>query len=190
LNQKYFSGETFTRYERLWHERETFFNALESLPQVFSHFDSQRRNLLIRASGTSQKELVALDWGQCGIGTIGAELNWLIGFSAMLLEWSPAELPRLEEVAFPSYIQGLHESGWKGNMDLVRLGFTAMLAVYIGCAIPGLTMYWCAVENRESALQSLGFAEDELLLKILPGFDYSLDRADEARILMKKLGLS
>jgi hypothetical protein len=23
----------------------------------------------------------------------------------------------------------------------------------------------------------------------LPGFDYSLDRADEARILMKKLGL-
>jgi hypothetical protein len=114
----------------------------------------------------------------------------LIGFSAMLLEWSPAELPRLEEVAFPSYIQGLQESGWKGDTDLVRLGFTAMLAVYIGCAIPGLTMYWCSAENRESALQSLGFAEDELLLKILPGFDYSLDRADEARILMKKLGLS
>jgi hypothetical protein len=190
LNQKYFSGESFMRYERLWHERETFFNVLESLPQVFSHFDSQRRNLLIRTGRTNQKELVALDWGQCGIGAVGAELNWLIGFSAMLLEWSPAELPKLEEVAFPSYIQGLQESGWKGDTDLVRLGFTAMLAVYIGCAIPGLTMYWCSAENRESALQSLGFAEDELLLKILPGLDYSLDRADEARILMKKLGLS
>jgi hypothetical protein len=190
LNQKYFSDETFVRYKRLWHERETFFNVLESLPQVFSHFDSQRRNLLIRTNSTNQRELIALDWGQCGIGPIGAELNWLIGFSAMLLEWSPAELPRLEEVAFPSYIQGLQESGWKGDTNLVRLGFTAMLAVYIGCAIPGLTAYWCAVENRESALQSLGLAEDELLLKILPGFDYSLDRADEARILMKKLGLS
>ena len=77
-----------------------------------------------------------------------------------------------------------------GNADLVRLGFTAMLAVYVGCAIPGLTPYWCAVENREVALRTLGIAEDELLLKVLPGFDYALDRADEARILMKKLGIS
>ena len=189
LNQKYFPGETFARYERLWHGRETFFNALESLPQVFSHFDSQRRNLLIRTNKTNQKELAALDWGQCGIGAIGAELNWLIGYSAMLLEWSPAELPELEEVVFPSYIQGLQASGWKGDTDLARLGFTAMLAVYIGCAIPGLTTYWCTAENREAAIQSLGFAEDELLLKILPGFDYALDRADEALRLMQKLGL-
>ena len=190
LNQKYIPGQTLTRYERLWHERETFFNALESLPQVFSHLDSHRRNLLIRAGQTGQKELVALDWGQCGVGAIGTELNWLIGYSAMLLAWSPAELPRLEEAAFPSYIQGLQESGWKGDTDLVRLGFTAMLAVYVGCAIPGLIPYWCAAENREMALQILGCAEDELLLKVLPGYDYALDRADEARILMKKLGLS
>jgi hypothetical protein len=190
LNQKYIPGQTLTRYERLWHERETFFNALESLPQVFSHLDSHRRNLLIRAGQTGQKELVALDWGQCGVGAIGTELNWLIGYSAMLLAWSPAELPRLEEAAFPSYIQGLQESGWKGDTDLVRLGFTAMLAVYVGCAIPGLIPYWCAAENREMALQILGCAEEELLLKVLPGYDYALDRADEARILMKKLGLS
>jgi hypothetical protein len=190
LNQKYFSDETFSRYERLWHERETLFNVLESLPQVFSHFDSQRRNLLIRTNSTNQKELAALDWGQCGIGAIGAELNWLIGYSAMLLEWPPAELTGLEEVAFPSYVQGLQESGWNGNMDLVRLGFTTMLAVYIGCAVPGLITFWCSVENREAALRSLGFAEDELLLKVLPGFEYALDRADEARFLMKKLGLS
>ncbi|HEU0294574.1 MAG TPA: phosphotransferase [Anaerolineales bacterium] len=190
LNQKYIPGETLARYERLWYERETFFNALESLPQVFSHFDSHRRNLLIRTSRTNQKELVALDWGECGVGAIGAELNWLIGYSAMLLEWPPAELPSLEEVAFPSYIQGLRESGWKGNTDLVRLGFTAMLAVYLGCAHPGLAANLCAAENREVALRRLGFAEDELFLRVLPGFDYVLDRADAARTLLKKLGLA
>lgn len=191
LNQKYIPGETLTQYERLWHERETFLNALESLPQVFSHLDSHRRNLLIRAGRTGQKELVALVFlgGQCGVGAIGAELNWLIGYSAMLLEWPSAELPRLEKVAFPSYIRGLRETGWKGDTDLIRLGFTAMLAVYIGCAIPGLTPYWCGAENREVALRILGFAEEELLLKVLPGYDYAWDRADEARILMKKLGL-
>ena len=190
LNQKYIPGETLTRYERLWHERETFFNALESLPQVFSHFDSHRRNLLIRTSQTNQKELVALDWGECGVGAIGAELNWLIGYSAMLLEWPPAELRSLEEVAFPSYIQGLQESGWNGDTDLVRLGFTAMLAVYLGCALPGLAAYLCAAENRDVALRRLGFAEEELLLKVLPGFDYVLDRTDEARTLLKKVGLA
>jgi hypothetical protein len=107
----------------------------------------------------------------------------------MLLEWPPDEIHGLAKAVFPSYIQGLQESGWKGDTDLARLGFTAMLAVYIGCATPGLTTFWCAAENQEFALQTLGLAEDELLLKILPVFEYSLDRADEARILMRKLGL-
>jgi hypothetical protein len=40
-------GEILERYEQLWGDRERFYNVLEILPQTFSHFDSQRRNLLI-----------------------------------------------------------------------------------------------------------------------------------------------
>jgi len=190
LNQKYIPRETMTCFKQLWDEREMFFHALENLPQVFSHFDSQRRNLMIRSSQTGQRELVLLDWGQCGIGAIGAELTWLTGFSAALMEWPATEVTQLDEVTFPSYVQGLKESGWSGNVDLARLGFTAMLAVYLGCAFPGLSSWWCAPENSAFASQQFNLAGEELYLAWLPIVNYSLERADEARALMKKLGYS
>jgi hypothetical protein len=186
LNQKYLSKETLSRFEQLWNEREIFFSVLENLPQVFSHFDSQRRNLMLRSSQTHQKQLVLLDWGQCGIGAIGAELTWLIGFSAALLEWSPKEAEQLDQIVFPSYVQGLKESGWREDADLARLGFTSMFTAYIGCALLGLMAWWCAPENRLFALQQFNFAEEELYTIWLPFVDYTLERAEEARTLMMK----
>ena len=190
LNQKYLSKETLARFEQVWNEREIFFSVLENLPQVFSHFDSQHRNLMLRSNQTNQKELVLLDWGQCGIGAIGAELTWLIGFSAALLEWSPTEVVQLDKSVFPSYVQGLKESGWSGDAEIARLGFTAMLTVYMGCALLGLMAWWCASENREFALQQFNLAEEELYVSWLPFVDYSLACAEEARTLIKKAGLS
>ena len=188
LNQKYVSRETFARYERLWNEREIFFHTLENLPQVFSHFDSQRRNLFISSGNAGQKELVLLDWAQCGISAVGAELTWLTGFSAVLMEWPPTEIAQLDAATFPAYVQGLHESGWSGDMELVRLGFTSMFAAYIGCASLSGIAWWCAPENSSFALQQFNLAEEELYVAFLPLIDYSLERADEARLLMKKLG--
>ncbi|HMD82354.1 MAG TPA: phosphotransferase [Anaerolineales bacterium] len=187
LTQKHISREILISYEQLWNEREHFFNVLENLPQVFSHFDSQRRNLFIRSGKNGRRELVLLDWGQCGIGAIGAELNWLVGLSAALLEWPPATLVQLDEITFPSYLQGLKESGWSGDANLVRLGFTSMLAVYIGCAFPSLAAWWCVPENSPFALQQFNRVEEELYVAWIPLFNYSLDYADEARALMKKL---
>jgi len=189
LNQKHISTNTRNRYERLWNERDKYFETLERLPQVFSHFDSQRRNLLIRMGKNRQKELVALDWAQCGIGAIGAELSWLVGMSTFLLEWSPSGLSDLTETAFQSYVKGLQESSWSGDIDMVRLGYVSMLAVYIGCAFPALTRIWCSTANKEFALQILGLAEEDLFWKIFPVLDYTLDRAEEAGKLMKKLQL-
>jgi hypothetical protein len=188
LNQKYVPNEAVDRCKKLWDVRETFFKVLESLPKVFSHFDCQRRNLMIRRGANQANELVALDWAQCGIGAIGTELNWLVGMGTTLLEWSPSDIVTLDETTFRSYIQGLQDTGWSGDVNIVRLGYVTMLAVFIGCAFPGLTAAWCSTESREAALQVFDFAEEELFWKVLPVLDYSLDRADEARSLMKKLG--
>jgi hypothetical protein len=187
LNQKYVSRQTFARYEQLWTEREIFFHTLENLPQVFSHFDSQRRNLFISSGNDGQKELVLLDWAQCGISAIGAELTWLTGFSAVLLEWPPTKIAQLDAVTFPAYVQGLHESGWSGDMELVRLGFTSMFTAYIGCASLSGIAWWCTPENSSFALQQFNLAEEKLYVALLPLIDYSLERADEARALMTKL---
>lgn len=190
LNQKHITKETYKRYMDLWDERERFFNVLESLPHVFSHFDSQRRNLFIRLGEDQQEELVAVDWAQCGIGALGSELNWMVGVGSVLLEWPPAEITALDAVVFQNYLQGLRDTGWTGDADVVRLGYVTMLALFIGCAFPSLAKIWCSPENRDFARQMLGKTEEDLFLEFLPLLPYALDCSDEARSLMKKVGIS
>ena len=190
LNQKYISEETRKRYMTLWNEREMFFKVLESLPQVFSHFDSQRRNLFIRQDETQHNELVITDWAQCGIGAIGAELNWMVGMGGFLLEWKPSDLGKLDEIVFKNYVQGLQIGGWIGDIDIARLGYVAMLAVFSGCALPSLVTFWCSHENQDFAFQILGLSEESLFIETLPVLNYALDCADEAQTLMRKMGFS
>ncbi|HZM24282.1 MAG TPA: hypothetical protein VFC02_21235 [Anaerolineales bacterium] len=190
LNRKHISKEARTRHTVLWDKRETFFSVLENLPQVFSHFDSQRRNLLIRKGKYQHNELIAIDWQQCGIGAIGTELNWLIGLSSLLLEWAPSKVITLDKAAFQGYVQGLQEGGWFGNIESVRLGYVAMLAVFVGCAFPSVATFWCSPENQGFTSQIFGIAGEEFFLETLPVLHYELDCGDEAQILMKKLGFS
>ena len=189
LNQKHVPFEVRERYQHLWNEREIFCKVLEGLPRVFSHFDSQRRNLFIRTNKNDQNELIAIDWQQCGIGALGAELNWLIAMSGLLLEWNPSDLVRLDQVAFERYIQGLQAGGWSGNVEHVRLGYTAMVAVFIGCTFPSVALFWCSPENREFTSQIFGMAGEDFYLETLPVFHYALDCAKEARGLTGKLDL-
>ena len=189
LHQKHISDDLRNRYDRLWAEREMFYSVLEALPQCFSHFDSQRRNLFIRRGNDEQDELVLVDWAMCGLGPLGAELYALVGMSSGLMEWPPSALPELDTAAFGSYLQGLREAGWSGKADLVRLGYVAWQAIWLGCDFPGYTAWWCIVDRSPIALKAFGLAEEELYLQWLPLLYYSLDCADEARFLMKKLGL-
>jgi hypothetical protein len=190
LNLKYISSADRRRCDRLWDEREMFFGVLEGLPQVFTHCDSQRRNLFIRPGQGQADELVLVDWAQCGLAPLGAELTFLVGSSAMILEWPPPALPELDAAAFGSYMEGLREAGWSGNVDTVRLGYAAYVAVYLGGIFPALTAAWCSPESRGFALQIFGDAEEELFWKLLPLLYYTLDCADEARQLMHKLGVT
>jgi hypothetical protein len=190
LNQKYMVGELRNRYEQLWTEREKFYNVLETLPQIFSHFDSQRRNLFIRKGKDGQDELVLVDWAVCGLGPLGAELFSLIGMSAALLEWDPSEVIQLDRVVFKNYLQGLGKAGWSGNVDEIRLAYVAWITAWFGIVFPNMTALWCTPDFHSYALQQFGFVDEELYLKWLPLIHYSLDCADEARSLMKKLGYS
>ena len=190
MNQVHVSVDLRQRYENLWAEHERFYKALDGLPQVFSHFDSQRRNLFICQNTNQQDELVLVDWAQCGWGALGAELNWLVGMSGGLLEWPPVDLTKLDAVAFENYLQGLQDAGWCGDREVVRLGYVAYLSVFMGCIFPAFTALWCSPEQRLDALHTFGLAEEELFWKILPLLNYSLDCADEARQLMNKIGVS
>jgi hypothetical protein len=189
LNQVHVSSKLRDRYEQLWGEREVFYRVLEKLPQVLSHFDSQRRNLFIRKNSDNQDELVAIDWAFCGVGALGAELNGLVMGNGYMLEWPSTELINLEAIAYPRYLQGLRDAGWSGNVDLVRLGYDAWKAVYYGLIFPGYTAWWCAHENQDFAMQIYSLAEENLFWKFYPILEFSLDGADSARRLINKTGI-
>jgi hypothetical protein len=114
----------------------------------------------------------------------------MVGMAGFLLEWSPSDLVNLDEVVFKSYVHGLQDGGWTGNIDIVRLGYVAMLAVFTGCAFPDLVAFWCSPKNQDFAYQILGMVEEQLFFEMLPLLNYALDCADEARYLMQKLGYS
>ena len=190
LNQKYIHGELRKRYDQLWSDRESLYLVLETLPQIFCHMDCQRRNLFIRKGRDGNDELVILDWAECGYGPLGAELYGLIGMSAALMEFPAAEVVQLDKAAFASYLHGLTASGWLGDPDTVRLAHTAWSAIWFGAVFPNIFSLWCTPDFSAYSLQQFGAVEEELYVKWLPMFLYSLDCADEARVLIKKLGFA
>jgi len=189
LNQRHITGTLRARYDRLWAERARFYRVLDILPPVFSHFDSQRRNLFIRQGSNARDELVLVDWACCGLGPLGAELQALVSMSASLLDWPPQEVAQLDAAAFVHYLRGLREAGWQGDTDSVRLGYVVSVATLLGVVLPNALALWCTPEFRPIAVQAFGIAEEELYMQWLPLLSYALDCADEARLLMQKLHL-
>ena len=58
--------------EHLWHRRTFFLDALDALPQVPQHGDPTPTNL----PGRSGDDVLAIDWGNLGIGPAGADLGY------------------------------------------------------------------------------------------------------------------
>ena len=126
------------RLMAVWAERARLNAALERLPQTFAHFDSQRRNLMIRLRPDGEDELVAVDWAWCGIGPVGADAAILIGNSMILVEADPEAGAQLDEAVFQTYLAGLGATGWTGSVDEVRLAYAASNALFCGVTAPHL----------------------------------------------------
>lgn len=182
--QRFCSNRLRERVMRLWDDRERFLDTLNHLPQTFSHFDFNRRNLFIRTRNDGQEEIVPVDWAVCGYGPIGGDLYSIIGNSAVLLELEPGALPIVDTAAFDAYVTGLHESGWAGDPRLVRLGYTAYLGVYHGIAVPGLIAYFTGDDHLSMVRSWFGCSPEELASDLAATCEFALDRADEARGLM------
>jgi len=184
LNQKYLSPRLRTRHTQVLAERERFSHALDVLPHTFGHLDAQYRNVLLREAATGQREVVLIDWADCGVAPLGAELNALVGTSSLVFGWPPAQARELDQIVFASYLDGLAASGWAGDARQVRLGYVGWCALYYGRIFPGFLRYWCKPDNRSFALQQFGMAEEELYVQWLPFLDYVFECADEAHALI------
>lgn len=187
--QRFFSHTLRKRVTQLWTERERFYMVLERLPQVFSHFDFQRRNLFLCRDASGRQKIAAVDWALCGIGALGGDLYSLVGSSAVMLEWPPAQLAALDETVFAAYIDGLGVGGWEGDPSLARLGYTAWIALYWGMAMPAGAAFWFSEPMAPRAVRQFGHPLDELAAAWATLCDFALTRADEARQLMQAVWL-
>lgn len=187
---RYVSSDLREQVAQLWAERDRFYRALDRLPQVFSHFDYQRRNLFIRqeaAGHAGHEEVVATDWAWCGTGPVGGDLYALVGSSCAVFEWDSARMRELEEGVSESYVAGLRDAGWDGDPDLVRLGYTAWIALHFGAVGLSWIGMWCIEEKEEVVATSFKRSLDEAASGWATMCAFALSRAEEARELMAKL---
>jgi hypothetical protein len=108
------------RLTRLWDRRESFLAELDTLPHCLCHRDAWPPNLLMRTGSDGTRATVALDWAFAGIGPVGEEIAPLI----ILSDLPDCDLNQVENAVFAAYIDGLGDSGWRGDPELVRRGYT------------------------------------------------------------------
>jgi hypothetical protein len=149
------------------------------------------RNLFLRRNGTNREQTVAIDWAFVGLGAIGEEIGPLILASLAFFEIELTNAQALDRLVFDSYLEGLHDAGWRGDPQVVRFGYAASSALRFGlgimAALLDLTLnfdeskgewveqvFGCSIETKAD--------HDAAIHRFL------LDRADEARALLDAVG--
>ncbi|MEZ4670363.1 MAG: phosphotransferase [Anaerolineae bacterium] len=124
LVSRWLTNTTIETLQQLWDERELFWTALERLPETLCHYDAFRRNLL-----SHNDQTVMLDWSFVGNGPLGAELVATFWVNAIFEEIAREDLKTLDAALFESYITGIHDAGWRGDAQQIRLGYCAALGL-------------------------------------------------------------
>jgi hypothetical protein len=186
--RKAFAAPVVREMEQMWEERERFYAAMERLPQVFSHYDYKSRNLFLHQGAAGAQEIVAVDWGDCGIGAMGGDLALLVSGSTYFLDWDPRHVAELDAAAYKAYVSALADAEWSGNEKPIRLSYLVWSAMYFGVALMGTASFVCQPQNSEFVESLFGCTADEYLRAIPPLAEFNCASAQEARLLMEELG--
>ena len=151
--QRGWPGNAVNRAHRVWSDREHVFTVLEGVPQVLSHGDADRRNLLVRMGVSGVAETVAIDWAYLGSRAVGTDMATLVAQSVLWArDREPRELPALSRLCYEGYLTGLREMGWSGEDKVVRLGYAAALSLQF-VALTGPILAALAGEDERPRLE-------------------------------------
>jgi hypothetical protein len=133
-------GNFSERIVNLWEARERLLHLRQQLPLTFCHHDAFRRNIFTQQDASGHQKSVLIDWARAGTGVLGEELVALFATSLKFIAVDCDRLPELDAVIFTNYVDGLRESGWQGDPNLARFGFTATAALKCGVADPAIKL--------------------------------------------------
>jgi hypothetical protein len=189
VTQAWYTADRKARTLSLFAERETFLAILDRLPPVLCHNDAHRRNLLLCKRPDGQYQTVALDWAFAGRGALGADTSELVMTSLFFLEQDPTLVADLATSVLDGYIAGLCDAGWNGDVRVVRLAYLASVALGFGISMPGWIGFMLGEELIANTTQQFGRSADEIARAWMMLWEYAQTCADEARDLMRELGL-
>jgi hypothetical protein len=85
-----------------------------------------------------ERKLILIDWAFPGRAALGTDPSDLLGGSFSLPELGDTEPRLLDQAIFESYVDGLRDAGWHGNVRKVRFTFAAFCALKYGCFLAWL----------------------------------------------------
>ena len=136
-----------------------------------------------------QEELIAVDWAFFGPGAAGNDLGELAGSSLYFLDYPLDDATTLLESILDHYLAGIAENGVKIKPLLVKLGYLIGLTFWMGLQLPGWAALMLTPENEAYVQAQYGASPEQVLASWALLDSYLLDRADEARNLIRELGL-
>lgn len=190
ITQRGFDVRHKSRILQLLAEKERFFDVNDRLPQVLCHNDASRRNFMwSRSSQTGEEELIGVDWAFAGIGALGNDLGALIGTSMFFFEYSPADAETLEAAILDGYLAGLADNRVTIDARLVRLGYLISLSFWMGVMLPGWSAVMLSPDSEFNVQAMYGRKAEDVLAGWVQLESFCLDRADEARALIRHIDL-
>ena len=108
----------------------------------------------------------------------------MVGGSCLLGEWDVWNSVELEDAVLTAYLEGLRLAGWQGVPSSVRLGYVTWLALQFGLVGPTLTAIWTHEDRQARAAELFGGTPEDLAQRWRMLTSFSLERAEEARVLL------
>jgi len=159
------------------------------LPQVLCHNDVHRKNFMwTHSPQTGEEELIGVDWAFTGPGAVGNDLGELVGNSMYFFDYDPYDVETLETALLDSYLAGIADNRAAIDPRLVRLGYLISLSFFME-TLPGWTTFILPPDSGVNVQAMYGHSAKEVLASWVHLNAFCLDRADEARSLIKQLGL-
>jgi hypothetical protein len=178
-------------------EKLHFDDVNQHLPQVLCHNDVHRKNFMWTRSPmsgdfqhpqTGEGELIGFDWAFTGPGALGNDLGELVGNSMYFFDYDPQDVESLEATLLDGYLAGIADNRVKIDPRLVRLGYLISLSFWMA-TLPGWTTFMLPPESGIDVPAIDGHSVEEVLAAWVRLNAFCLDRADEARSLIHRLGL-
>lgn len=132
IGRRWLGQVGLARVYKLWSQTARLLQAFERLPVCYCHHDAFCRNLLPRTRPDGQRETVAIDWALTGYGRIGEEIGVTIAVALEFLDVGIDQARELDQAVFAGYLDGLHDTGWRGDARLARLGCTTNAFIVTG----------------------------------------------------------